>query len=170
MLGRGGVLCIALSFHRGVNFTLPRPRHVATGMKERAAQALELRANAILCTATVTRMRQCPCLLMPPGPSIEQQPCHAPIVDGLAQDGHVVGVQHAVHEADALPRRHQPRRALDDFRQQRGVLLAVLLICAAQITRVSGKSSASEKTRGWICMIRVHAKFIRADYQRSSNP
>ena len=49
----------------------------------------------------------------------------APVIDGLAQDGHVVRVQHAMHEADALPRRDQPCRALHHLRQQRRVLLVL---------------------------------------------
>ncbi len=49
----------------------------------------------------------------------------APVVNGLAQDGHVVCVQHAVHEANALPRRYQPRGALNHLGQQRRVLLVL---------------------------------------------
>ena len=55
-----------------------------------------------------------------------------PIVDGLPEDGHVVGVQHAVHEADALPCRHQSRRALHHLRQEQRVFLVWSLTCAKE--------------------------------------
>jgi hypothetical protein len=44
-----------------------------------------------------------------------------PVVDGQAQDAHVVGVHHPVHEAHRLPLGEQAGRALGHLAQQRGV-------------------------------------------------
>jgi hypothetical protein len=44
-----------------------------------------------------------------------------PVVDGQAQDAHVVGVHHPVHEAHRLPLGEQACRALGHLAQQRGV-------------------------------------------------
>ncbi len=56
----------------------------------------------------------------------------APVVDSVAQDGHVVGVQNAVAEAHALPCRHEPTGALGDLAEPRRI--AVLPTCATRLT------------------------------------
>ncbi len=50
------------------------------------------------------------------------EPPVGPVVDREAEDRHVVGVQHAVHEADAHPVHHQRRRALGYLCEEGGHL------------------------------------------------
>ena len=40
------------------------------------------------------------------------------VIDGYAQDRHVVSVHHAVHEPDGLPARHHPRRPHHHFGEE----------------------------------------------------
>jgi hypothetical protein len=49
---------------------------------------------------------------------------NGPVVDGQAQDAHVVGVHDAVAEAHGLPLRHHGRRARAHRLQQRGIGIA----------------------------------------------
>ena len=49
-----------------------------------------------------------------------------PVIDGQAQDAHVVGIEHAVAEAHGLPLRHQGGAALAHRLQERRVAIACL--------------------------------------------
>ena len=45
-----------------------------------------------------------------------------PVIQGQAQDGHIVGVHHAMGEARRLPLRHQLGGALDHFAEPAGMV------------------------------------------------